>query len=71
MGFIDSVGWFPMRTKELTDDLGSGACLAILAQFPESASSWPFTFQGCHPVKLWRRPTGDEMERAKVFYGLN
>jgi len=70
MGFIEPIGWFPMKTKGLIDDLGSNECLAILAQFPKSKDDWPFTFKGCHPATKWRRPTDEEMSKAKIFYGI-
>jgi len=85
MGWIDSgIGWFPMQTMYLRDDLPSkeeieeerrsgvkwiGKPLVIVAQWPESETSWPYTFQQCHPVKRWRRPTEDETRRAMIFYG--
>lgn len=80
----DTTGWFPLRSKYLRDDLPTREemareaagevmpprkVLAIVAQWPESEKSWPFTFKGCHPAQLWRRPTEDEMRRAKIFYG--
>ena len=84
MANFQSIGWFPLRTKYLRDDLPTieemareaagevlpaRKILAILAQFPESKTSWPFTFQSCHPVKHWRRPTDEEMAKARIFYG--
>ena len=77
MARFESIGWFPIRSKYLRDDLPTREemareaagevmpprkVLAIVAQFPESATSWPFTFQKCHPAKEWRRPTAEEME---------
>jgi hypothetical protein len=85
MGFIDGgIGWFPMQTMYLRDDLPTREemareaagevmpprkVLAIVAQWPESETSWPYTFQGCHPAKQWRRPDEDELRRALIFYG--
>lgn len=74
MANFESVGWFPIQTMYLRDDLPtveemarekSGEVmpprkvLAILAQFPESENSWPYTFKSCHPAKGWRRPTDE------------
>lgn len=75
MAFFDSMGcWFPIRTLALRDDLDAKnpnpPVLAIVAQFPESQTSWPFTFRQCHPAKRWRRPTDDERKKAQVFYGI-
>jgi len=86
MGFLDGgIGWFPLRTMYLRDDLPTldeirrqlagevmppRAILAIVAQYPESENHWPFTFKGCHPVSQWRRPNADELKRAQVFYGI-
>lgn len=78
------IGWFPLKTLYLRDDLPSREemareaagevmpprpVLAVLAQWPESDKSWPFTFKNCHPVKEWRRPTDEEMAKALHFYG--
>lgn len=85
MAQFDSIGWFPIRIMYLRDDLPTPSDLdyekaigyplqrrviAIVAQHPESATSWPYTFERCHPAKAWRRPDNDEMARALVFYGL-
>jgi hypothetical protein len=81
MGWIETTSgdWFPLKTMALRDDLPRGGetlansqrrLLAIVAQWPESEKSWPYTFKGCHPVKRWRRPTEDELRRAKIFYGI-
>ena len=54
------------------DEIATDADLVrrlLVAQFPESATSWPFTFQKCHSAKEWRRPTAEEMEKARKFYG--
>src|SRR5437762_2936087 len=75
LGWIDGgIGWFPMQTMYLRDDLPSreemeeerrtgvkwiGKPLAVVAQWPESETSWPYTFQKCHPAKRWRRPNED------------
>jgi hypothetical protein len=70
-GEIPGVGWFPMRVrrwKEYPEGVPH-LPMPLVAQFPESKTSWPFTVQGCHPAKSWRRPTDDEMRRAKIFYG--
>ena len=87
MGWFEDVGWFPMKTMFLRDDCPTLAMLrieqeeplaapprrplALVAQFPESAASWPFTFQKCHPAKKWRRPDEDELFKALAFYGLH
>lgn len=75
MGYHDALGWFPFQTMALRDDLVPagevGRVLTIVAQWPESKDSWPYTFRGCHPVKQWRRPNADELEKARKFYGLN
>ena len=84
-GFVEGgIGWFPLQTLYLRDDLPTGEemareaagevmpprrVLAVVAQWLESETSWPYTFQQCHPVKQWRRPTEQEMARAQVFYG--
>ena len=78
--------WFPLQTMAMKDDLPSAeqmrlerespatapprAVLLIVAQWPESELSWPYTFKGCHPVKQWRRPTDDELIKAKHFYQI-
>lgn len=83
MGNIPEIGWLPLQTMALTDDLPSveqmrleaeheappRRILAIVAQWLESATSWPYTFKGCHPVKEWRRPTKEELFKARIFYG--
>ena len=84
MAKFESVGWFPIRSMYLRDDLPTleeiareaagelmppRKVLAIVAQFPESEKRWPYTFKGCHPVKEWRRPSADEMEKARKYYG--
>ena len=85
MGNISSgIGWFPLQTMYLRDDLPSREemdraaagevmpprpVLAVLAQWPESEQSWPYTFKGCHPVSEWRRPSDEEKEKALHFYG--
>jgi hypothetical protein len=87
MGFIDETGWFPMQVKPLEDDMPSAEQLRLekespetapkretliyLAQFPESATKWPYTFPGCHPAKRWRLPDEEERFKAERFYGLN
>lgn len=88
MGNIGNrIGWFPLQTRALKDDLPSleqmrlekespetappRATLAIVAQFPKSKTSWLYTFQSCHPVNEWRHPDEDEMRRARIFYGLD
>lgn len=75
MAYIEAMGcWFPLRAMALRDDLDSKnpnpPVLAIVAQFPESETSWPFTFRQCHPAKRWRRPTDEEKEKAMKFYGI-
>lgn len=80
-------GWFPLLTMALKDDLPSKeqmrleaespetapprATLAIVAQWPESETKWPYTFKGCHPVKQWRKPTEEELVKARHFYRLD
>lgn len=84
---VDLGGWFPFLTKALRDDLPSAeqlrlerespatapprAVLGILAQWPMTKDSWPFTFKGSHPVKEWRRPTEEELKKARHFYRLD
>jgi hypothetical protein len=85
MGKPGAGEWFPLKTAPLRDDLPSPeeiarekagevmpprAILAIVAQWPKSETEWPFLFKGNHPVKEWRRPTPDELQRAKRFYRL-
>lgn len=85
MADFKSIGWFPIRTMYLRDDCPTAAemareaageimpprpVIAIVAQFPESETSWPYTFQACHPAKQWRRPTVEELARAKHFYSI-
>lgn len=74
MGWIEEMKhWFPLRVKELKDDLQGpdfGKPIAIVAQFPVSPDSWPYLFRGNHPVTQWRRPTEQELAKAKTFYGL-
>jgi len=65
--------WFPLKAVALKDDMPGPEprpTLGIVAQWPESKDSWPFTFQGCHPVKRWRRPSAEELSRAQHFYGI-
>lgn len=79
MGNIPSVGWFPMRVIALKDDLPPipkpagyvPATLAYVAEFPESVTSWPYTFHGCHPATEWRLPTEEELFKAQLFYGFS
>lgn len=86
LGDVKEIGWFPFQTKYLRDDLPSldeikreesgevmppRRVLAIVAQFLESDTSWPYLFKGNHPAKEWRRPDVDEMSRARIFYGLD
>lgn len=76
MAYFDAMGcWFPIKCKALRDDLDAKdpnpPILAIIAQFPESETSWPFTFRHCHPAKRWRRPTDEEIAKADKFYGLS
>jgi len=87
MGHHEQLGWFPFQTKAMKDDLPSAEqlrlereapesapprrTLAILAQWLESDHNWPYTFQNCHPVKEWRKPTEDELKRARHFYRLD
>jgi hypothetical protein len=74
MGWVDHMTiWFPMRAKYLLGDDPSNVDtyqkpIALVAQFPESETSWPFLFKGSHPVNQWRRPTEAELEKAKTFY---
>ena len=82
--FPDGIGWLPMETLALRDDLPSKEqrrleyeheapprkILAIVARLPLRDGSWPYVFKGTHPAKEWRRPTADEMKRARVFLGL-
>lgn len=86
MGHHIDLGWFPFLTKALRDDLPTKeqlrleaespetapprAILMIVAQWPESKSSWPYTVKGCHPVKVWRKPDEEELKRAQTFYGI-
>ena len=87
MGFIEdaNIGWFPLETMALKDDLPSfeqlrlerespenappRKTLAIVARYPLNEKNWPFTFKGCHPAKRWRRPTDAELTQARKFYG--
>ncbi len=86
MGHHKDLGWFPFQTKAMRDDLPSAEqlrlerespetapprrVLAIVAQWLESERSWPYTVQNCHPVKMWRKPTAEELAKAKHFYGV-
>lgn len=77
MGWLNDC-WFPLKVKELKGDLqdmtatipDETVTIAIVAQFPESETSWPYLFRGNHPVNQWRLPSEEEMVRAKHFYGL-
>ena len=70
MGYFEAVkDWIPMLTDELKENLPTPNL--IVAQFPESNKSWPYTFQGCHSVNKWRRPTDEELEKAKKFHGIS
>lgn len=73
MGWLDDC-WFPLKVKELKGDTEGhadfGRTIAIVAQFPESTTSWVYLFQGNHPVLRWRRPTEDELRRARQFYQI-
>lgn len=86
IGYIEGVGEFPFKTMFLRDDLPTREMLrieqeeplaapprrtlALVAQWPESEKSWPYTFKRCHPVKRWRRPTEEELAKALHFYEL-
>jgi len=82
----NDLGWFPFRTMALKDDLPTSeqlaieasdpanapprATLAIVAEWAFSAEHGAYTFKGCHPVTQWRRPTLEEMAKARHFYRL-
>jgi len=77
MGWLEDC-WFPLKAVELKGDLEDMKksiptehfTLGIVVQFPMSDESWPFTFKQCHPVEKWRRPTEDELRRARAFYEI-
>ena len=72
MAWIEAIqDWFPLRArllKEYPPDVPHLE-MPIIAQWPESDKSWPYTFKGCHPVKRWRKPTEEELAKAQHFYG--
>jgi hypothetical protein len=86
MANITEIGWFPLQVMALKDDLPSleqmllekespesappRAIAGYVAQWPESKGHWPYTFKGSHPVKEWRKPTYEELTKAKQFYNL-
>ncbi|HEY3898952.1 MAG TPA: hypothetical protein VGM54_10085 [Chthoniobacter sp.] len=72
MAYLEEMGcWFPLKAR-LLKKYAPGVPhlpMPIVAQWPESIQRWPYTFQRCHPAKRWRRPTEEEMAKARNFYG--
>jgi len=64
--------WFPFLAKPLKKYPPDQPHMPmpIVVQFPQSKTSWPYTFQACHPVKEWRLPDDDELAKAKHFYQI-
>lgn len=73
MGKVSDGDWFPMQAKLLKEYPKGEPHLPmpIVTRYPQSATNWPFTFKGCHPVNEWRKPTPNELSNARKFYGLD
>lgn len=59
--------------KEDPENAPPRKTLLIVAQqpVPPEAGVWPYTFQGCHSATKWRRPTDEELEKARIFHGIS
>ena len=70
MGKINDVDFFPMKARLLKEYPEGEAHLPmpIVVQYPKSDTDWPYTFEGCHPIKEWRKPTAEELKQAEHYY---
>jgi hypothetical protein len=58
MAWFESMDcWFPIKAKLLKEypEGEPHLPMPIVAQFPESVTSWPYTFKGCHLERVSRR----------------